>query len=61
MNVPVSTYVVVSARFDGHGHGFCLHFDSMKAAEYFVLFCCFGFAEVLEWWQFENRFPDYKE
>ena len=55
-----SPYVVTSARFDGHGHGFCVGFDSREAADYFATFVLFGFAEVLEWWQFENRFPDYK-
>jgi hypothetical protein len=55
-----SPYVVTSARFDGHGRGFCVGFDSRKAADYFATFVLFGFAEVLEWWQFENRFPDYK-
>mgnify|MGYP006967132697 CR=1 FL=1 len=41
-------YVVTSARFDGHGHGFCVGFDSRKAADYFATFVLFGFAEVLE-------------
>ena len=59
MNPTESTYVVISARFDGHGHGFAVGFDSRKAADYFATFCLFGFAEVLEWWQFENRYPDY--
>lgn len=53
-------YVVTSARFDGHGHGFCVGFASRKAAEVFAIVCLFGFADVLEWWQFETRFPDYK-
>lgn len=52
-------YFVTSAHFDGHGHGFCVGFDSRKAAEVFAIVCLFGFAEVLEWWQFENRFPNY--
>jgi hypothetical protein len=52
-------YVVTSARFDGHGHGFCVGFDSRLAANYFAVFCLLGFADVLEWWQFETRFPNY--
>lgn len=60
MKVNEYNYIVVSARFDGHGHGFCVGFDSEKAAYYFATFCLFGFADVLEWWQFETRFPNYK-
>lgn len=55
------TYYVISGRFDGHGHGFVVGFYSRRAADYFATFCLFGFAEVLEWWQFENRFPDFKK
>ena len=59
MKIPAHNYIVVSARFDGRGRGFCVGFDSLRAADYFAAFCLFGFAEVLEWWQFENRFPNY--
>ena len=59
MKLNESSYIVVSGRFDGHGHGFVVGFDSRRAAEYFAIFVLFGFADVLEWWQFENRFPDY--
>lgn len=59
MKIPTCNYVVVSARFDGHGHGFAVGFDNYAAARYFASFVLFGFAEVLEWWQFENRFPNY--
>lgn len=59
MKIPAHNYIVVSGRFDGHGRGFCVGFDSLRAADYFATFCLFGFAEVLEWWQFENRFPNY--
>lgn len=54
------SYYVVSARFDGQRHGFRVGFDSRRAADYFATFVLLGFADVLEWWQFENRFPNYK-
>lgn len=59
MKASESPYVVVSARFDGRGHGFAIGFASRKAADYFAVFCLLGFAEVLEYWQFANRYPHY--
>ena len=52
-------YYVISYRFNGRGRGFAIGFDSRFAAYAFATWFLFGFAEVLEWWQFENRFPDY--
>lgn len=60
MKVKESPYIVVSGRFDGHGHGFAVGFNSRTAAYYFATFCLLGFGDVLEWWQFENRYPNYK-
>ena len=54
-------YYVCSARFNGRGSGFVVGFNSRSAAFAFATWILFGFAEVLEWWQFENRFPDYKK
>lgn len=54
-------YIVTSARFDGHGHGFCVGFESRYAATMFATFVLFGFADVLEWWQFEDKFPHYSK
>lgn len=61
MKTNYSPYIVTSGRFDGHGHGFCVGFSTRKAADVFATVCLLGFAEVLEWWQFENRFPDYSK
>lgn len=52
-------YYVTSFRFNGRGHGFAIGFDSERAAWIFAAWILFGFAEVLPWWEFENRFPDY--
>lgn len=54
-------YYVTSYRFNSRGRGFAVGFDSRRAAYAFATFFLFGFAEVLEWWEFENRFPDYKK
>ena len=54
-------YYVCSARFNGRGSGFVVGFNSRFAAFAFATWILFGFAEVLEWWQFENRFPNYKK
>ena len=51
-------YYVTSANYNGRGRGFALGFDSQKAAYYFTTFCLLGFAEVLPWWEFENRYPN---
>lgn len=53
-------YYVTSFRFDGMGRGFVVGFDSRRAAYYFATFCLFGFAEVLSWWEFTNKYTDYK-
>ena len=51
-------YYVCSARFNGRGSGFAVGFDSRRAAYAFASYCLFGFAEVLPWWEFENRYPN---
>lgn len=53
-------YYVTSANFNGRGRGFAVGFDSRKAANTFATFVLFGFAEVLPWWEFENRYPNSK-
>lgn len=54
-------YYVCSYRFNGRGSGFAVGFDDRLAAYLFATWVLFGFAEILEWWQFENRFPNYKK
>lgn len=49
-------YYVTSYRYNGRGRGFAVGFDSRRAAYYFATFCLFGFAEVLPWWEFINRY-----
>lgn len=56
----IYNYYVCSARFNARGSGFVVGFDSRKAAYTFATLVLFGFADVLEWWQFENRYPNYK-
>ena len=53
-------YYVTSANFNGRGRGFAIGFNSRRAAYYFASFVLFGFAEVLPWWEFENRYPSSK-
>lgn len=53
-------YYVTSANFNSRGRGFAIGFDSQKAAYVFATFCLFGFAEVLPWWEFEQRYPNFK-
>lgn len=52
-------YYVCSARFNGRGSGFAVGFDSQKAAYTFATFVLFGFAEVLPWYEFENKYPKH--
>lgn len=49
-------YYVTSYRYNGRGRGFVVGFDSRKVAYTFATFVLFGFAEVLPWWEFENRY-----
>lgn len=37
-----------------------LGFVRRKAAYTFATFVLFGFAEVLPWWEFENKYPHRK-
>lgn len=53
-------YYVTSANFNGRGRGFAVGFDSEKAAYIFATFFLFGFAEVMYWNEFENRYPNFK-
>lgn len=53
----IYNYYVCSARFNGRGSGFAVGFDSRKAAYVFASIVLFGFAEVLTWDEFENRYP----
>lgn len=59
MRISLKNYYAVSLRFNGHGKGFAVGFDTKKAAYYFVTFILLGFGDVLEDWQLENRFPKY--
>lgn len=56
MKKSVYNYYVTSANFNGRGRGFAVGFDSSKAAYTFATFILFGFAEVMPWHEFENRF-----
>lgn len=58
MKTPPHNYYVTSANFNGRGRGFVVGFDSRRAAYAFATYILFGFAEVLTWWEFENRFPN---
>lgn len=49
-------FYVTSANYNGRGRGFAVGFNSRRAAYYFATFCLFGFAEVLPWWEYENRY-----
>ena len=60
MKTRAYNYYVTSANFNGRGRGFAIGFDSRKAAYVFASFVLFGFAEVLTWYEFENRFPNPK-
>lgn len=54
----IHNYYVTSYRYNGRGRGFAVGFDSEKAAYVFATFVLFGFAEVMTWNDFENRYPD---
>ena len=53
-------YYVTSANFNGRGRGFAVGFDDYKAAQVFAGIILFGFAEVLPWYEFDKKFPNYK-
>lgn len=57
MRTRTYNYFVTSANYNGRGRGFVVGFDSRKAAYTFATFVLFGFAEVLSWSEFENRYP----
>lgn len=57
MKKKIFNYYVTSANFNGRGRGFYIGFDDRKAAYVFATFCLFGFADVLPWELFHNRFP----
>ena len=59
MNNKTYNFYVCSYRFNGRGSGFRVGFNSRKAAYVFASFVLFGFAEVLPWHEFENRFPNF--
>ena len=52
-------YYVLSYNFDGMGRGFALGFSSEHSAYLFARCVLFGFGQVVEWWQLEDRFPAY--
>ena len=56
MNEKTRNYYVTSFRYNGRGRGFTVGFNSRRAAYYFATFVLFGFAEVLPWWEFENKY-----
>lgn len=55
----VKDYYVLSFNFNGMGRGFALGFSSEYSAYFFARYILFGFAQVVEWWQLEDRFPSY--
>lgn len=55
----IHDYYVVSYRFDGQGRGFSFGCNSEATAYLFVRLFLFGFGQVLEWWQLEDRYPAY--
>ena len=55
------SFYVCSHNFNGKGRGFCVPFNSGFAAFLFATWILFGFAEVVPWWYFWNRFPTYKQ
>lgn len=61
MKKSVYNYYVTSANFNGRGRGFAVGFDDYKAAQVFAGIILFGFAEVMPWHEFENRFPNFKK
>lgn len=60
MRKSVKNYYVTSANFNGRGRGFAVGFNDYKAAQVFAGIILFGFAEVLPWYEFEKRFPNFK-
>lgn len=56
MNNRTYNYYVTSYRYNGRGRGFVVGFDSRTAAYAFATWVLFGFAEVLTWNEFENRY-----
>lgn len=56
MKTRTYNYYVTSANFNGRGRGFAVGFDSRRAAYAFATYVLFGFADVLPWWEFENRY-----
>lgn len=56
MKTRAYNYYVTSANYNGRGRGFAVGFNSRRAAYYFATFVLFGFAEVLHWWEFENKY-----
>lgn len=52
-------YYVLSYNFNGMGRGFALGFSSVHSAAVFARCVLFGFGQVVEWWQLEDRFPSY--
>lgn len=61
MKNKIHNYYVTSANFNGRGRGFAVGFDSRLAAYAFATWCLFGFAEVQPWWEFDNRYHNYKQ
>ncbi len=61
MKSKIYNYYVTSANFNGRGRGFVVGFDDYIAAQVFAGVILFGFAEVLPWYEFENRFPNFKK
>lgn len=56
MKTRTYNYYVTSYRYNGRGRGFVVGFVSRTAAYAFATWILFGFAEVLTWNEFENRY-----
>ena len=61
MNKFDKNYYVTTARFDGHGRGYVFGFNSPSAAYFFARVFLFGFAVVLSWGAFFEKYPQYFE
>ena len=60
MKLKPHVYYVTSANFNGRGRGFAVGFNDYKAAKVFAGIILFGFAEVMPWYEFDNRYPNFK-
>lgn len=53
-------FYVLSARFDGRGKGFRVGFSNEVAAFAFRDYILLGFGQVVTWYEFESKYPNYQ-